>query len=282
MKNHKQFKYVAYLNKAFPFKEDLLDLASYLESLGFVYAEVGPVQPGEGKAYSLGEYTTAIALLERMYRESEPPDESLPLVDQNGPVAARLQAYLPVYTTAPLPDQPVKAFGQNPRFYAAFDMRGSKYNEIQFILGRYDHEVDLKWKLSDLLLKIAREFYRRFRPAYAWFYITPPDVERLFLEPILEYQLRELYWANFFGPEYVAKYGKDFFLDAPVWKTEELTDGGMLVQLSPNLMDTSIDLDLQELSQYFYPVGVRVLAWPKLVLFTDPGQVEKPFEDMDF
>ena len=80
----------------------------------------------------------------------------------------------------------------------------------------------------------------------------------------------------------MAKYGKAFFLNAPVWKTEELADGGILVQLSPNLMDTSIDLDLQTLSQYFYPVGVRVLAWPKLVLFTGPGQVEKPFEDLDF
>jgi hypothetical protein len=41
-------------------------------------------------------------------------------------------------------------------------------------------------------------------------------------------ELRCLYWANFFGPPYVEKFGRKFLLGAPGWKKEELDDGGIL------------------------------------------------------
>jgi hypothetical protein len=82
-------------------------------------------------------------------------------------------------------------------------------------------------------------------------------------KPILEKKLKAIYWVNFFGPEYVAKYGREFLLNAPGWKKEELHDGGVFYQLSPLITETDQGRQLQELADYFAPVGVRNLAWPK-------------------
>jgi hypothetical protein len=41
-------------------------------------------------------------------------------------------------------------------------------------------------------------------------------------------ELKHIYWRNVFGPRYVAEYGRDFLLNAPGWKVEELEDGGIM------------------------------------------------------
>jgi hypothetical protein len=44
-----------------------------------------------------------------------------------------------------------------------------------------------------------------------------------------------IYWANFYGPETVEKNGgKDKFLNAPCWRVEELSDGGIMLILYPS------------------------------------------------
>jgi hypothetical protein len=45
---------------------------------------------------------------------------------------------------------------------------------------------------------------------------------------IAEGRLRSLYWANFFGPAYVERCGRDFLMAVPGGKTEQLDDGGIL------------------------------------------------------
>jgi len=55
--------------------------------------------------------------------------------------------------------------------------------------------------------------------------MLPKDVRKL--------RLKHIGWVNFFGPAYVEKYGRDFLLGLPGYKTEVLPDGGVFHQLSP-------------------------------------------------
>ena len=58
--------------------------------------------------------------------------------------------------------------------------------------------------------------------------ILPRDVRKL--------RLKHIGWVNFFGPAYVQKYGRDFLLGLPGYKTELLPDGGVFHQLSPTFV----------------------------------------------
>jgi hypothetical protein len=52
-------------------------------------------------------------------------------------------------------------------------------------------------------------------------------------------RLTHIGWVNFFGPAYVEKYGRDFLLGLPGYKTELLPDGGVFHQLSPTFVARS-------------------------------------------
>jgi hypothetical protein len=52
-------------------------------------------------------------------------------------------------------------------------------------------------------------------------------------------ELRAIPWVNFFGPAYVERYGRDFLLSLPGYKTELLPDGGVFHQLSPTFVAPS-------------------------------------------
>jgi hypothetical protein len=52
-------------------------------------------------------------------------------------------------------------------------------------------------------------------------------------------RLKHISWVNFFGPAYVEKYGRDFLLGLPGYKTELLPDGGVFHQLSPTFVAPS-------------------------------------------
>lgn len=49
-------------------------------------------------------------------------------------------------------------------------------------------------------------------------------------------ELRKLFWVTYFGPEYVAKYGKQFLLATPCWKAESLHDG-VLLQITDHFLE---------------------------------------------
>jgi hypothetical protein len=77
--------------------------------------------------------------------------------------------------------------------------------------------------LANSLWEFGRLIYPEMRPDYstldslgdnAW-----TNVDKL--------GLKYLFWRNIFGPRYVERYGRDFFLNAPGWKIEELSDGGI-------------------------------------------------------
>lgn len=81
-------------------------------------------------------------------------------------------------------------------------------------------------KLARKQCEIARGLYSSLRPEYGWIDVCADEAV-----PVKTLRVREIayiFWANFYGPEYVDKYGKDFFLKAPGWCKEELDDGGVL------------------------------------------------------
>lgn len=106
------------------------------------------------------------------------------------------------------------------------------------------------------LLHLTRALYHASRPKFAWIerchlrgYTTQDDIENL--------RLPHIYWANFFGPEYVDKLGKDFLINAPGWKVEELDDGGILYVLTPSLMGTGPKKIVEQVKAYFGVETVR-------------------------
>jgi len=57
----------------------------------------------------------------------------------------------------------------------------------------------------------------------------------------LERALPDIYWANFFGPEYVRMFSIEKLESAPVHRIEKLSDGGVLLVLTRSLSDYDAD-----------------------------------------
>lgn len=100
------------------------------------------------------------------------------------------------------------------------------------------------------LLELATVIYNTIHPRFAWIerchwkgYTTPEDVDNLLIPHV--------YWANFFSPAYVHKYGESFLMDAPGWSKEQLEDGGILYVLTPSLVGTGPKTIIEEVKRYF-------------------------------
>ena len=83
---------------------------------------------------------------------------------------------------------------------------------------------------AQLLLRLAKELYTILHPVFGSIDFCSNRTREKDVEAL---EIPHIYWANFFGPEYVAKYGKEYFLKAPGWLHEELDDGGILYVLAP-------------------------------------------------
>ncbi len=98
--------------------------------------------------------------------------------------------------------------------------------------------IDEPEKLNGIahgLLSYAELLYPLLHPKYAW--IDESGENCLGPKRIAAIDLKYIFWANFFGPEYVVKYGRKFFLEAPGWKVRELDDGGILYVTNQNYLD---------------------------------------------
>ena len=104
---------------------------------------------------------------------------------------------------------------------------------------------------AQALLKLAFNLYFILQPVFCWIdgvgYDTPNEKE------ITTLNLRKIMWANFYGPEYVRKYGREFLLNAPGWKKEELNDGGIAYIISPSYLKRPETVSTKEITAYFKP-----------------------------
>lgn len=57
--------------------------------------------------------------------------------------------------------------------------------------------------------------------------------------PKVKWALPGIFWANFFGPEYVDMFGRNKLVSAPWHRTEDLPDGGMLTFVSESPLNAS-------------------------------------------
>lgn len=114
------------------------------------------------------------------------------------------------------------------------------------------YEAQIVEETAHGLLEIGKSLYHMLLPRYG--HVdghTDVTEETMLTSHIKELRLPFIMWANFFGPEYVQKYGKDFLLNAPGWLKEELPDGGVLYVVGPSLLDRWSVADKQEVEAYF-------------------------------
>lgn len=83
-------------------------------------------------------------------------------------------------------------------------------------------------------LALAEVLYPRLRPIFGS--IDEPGENEPFGQRVRDLEGTYLFWANFFGPPYVERYGRDFLLAAPGWRKEELEDGGILYVVDPSYL----------------------------------------------
>lgn len=122
---------------------------------------------------------------------------------------------------------------------------------------------------QDLLQKTL-EMTDSFRPAFAHVgaSVEVKNAWRIFHERL---QVPHVWWANVFGPPYVEKYGRDFLLDAPGYRVEELEDGSVLYQVTERFFLTDEDRergpDPEEVEGYFrqHPALKKIIYRPVLL-----------------
>jgi hypothetical protein len=70
--------------------------------------------------------------------------------------------------------------------------------------------------------------------------------------------LKKLFWVTWFGPQYLEKHGREFFLDAPVYQAKELEDG-VLVRVTEKWWDFA-ETNPKEALDYFRQKFARIRA----------------------
>jgi hypothetical protein len=84
-------------------------------------------------------------------------------------------------------------------------------------------------------LSLMKLLYPLLHPKYGL--IDERGYNRILDKSIRRTELRYIFWANFFAPSYVEKYGRKLFLQAPGWKKELLDDGGILYVVSKGFVN---------------------------------------------
>ena len=96
-------------------------------------------------------------------------------------------------------------------------------------------------------LGIMKDFYSLLRPSYGDVHTTEMvktvggNRGESSLGINLERALPDIYWANFLGPEYVDMFGRRKLESAPCYRVENLSDGGILLLLTPSPFDYDKD-----------------------------------------
>ncbi len=94
-----------------------------------------------------------------------------------------------------------------------------------------------------------------------------------------------IFWANFFGPDYVDWFGREQFDRLPCYRLEELPDGGRLILTSPSPLEYDISGETQEAIKHYLgrPAfgDVQHPARPTISPFKD-GVIQLPDESADW
>lgn len=95
------------------------------------------------------------------------------------------------------------------------------------LFNRSEHDTEY---YSQFFLDLGRELYAVLRPAFGWLGFCQLSGHTGF-DDVEQLGVPHVYWANYFGPDYVSKLGREHLMSAPTWSTEPLVDGGILYVL---------------------------------------------------
>lgn len=157
----------------------------------------------------------------------------------------------------------------------------------------FDHlglNVESKW-FTDIqniskFVSVAKGLYRLIQPNSG--YIQNWRYERTIGEvidsagnlvgykaPRTKWLLKGLFWANFFGPEYVDMFGRNNLLAAPWQRIETLSDGGVLAIISESPFDASRPECQARKQQLYDYLGKDAFSGDLLPKFRTEGRKKK-------
>lgn len=94
-----------------------------------------------------------------------------------------------------------------------------------------------------------------------------------------------IFWANFFGPDYVDWFGRERFDQLPCYRLEELPDGGRLILTSPSPLEYDMSGETQEAIKHYLGRlafgDVQHPERPTISPFKD-GVIQLPDESADW
>lgn len=161
---------------------------------------------------------------------------------------------------------------QNPEILSLFSSSfyGLEHSTVQiggFVTIEPQGQSSALEAYAQDVLELALSLYPHLSPSYGW--VDEDEATDRWVTEAIAAELKVIGWANFFGPTYVNKYGRDFLLGLPGWKVTELADGGVFHQLTPSIVasDRKAARQLQgQVIEYCGWAGVRVRCSAPYVL----------------
>jgi len=241
-----QLEFNFYQCKGFIGKNDVINAISAMRDEGVVLARVSAL---EGELLKVVPYDGDVTqYVEEVYRAVELVDgKETPIYLRTGPYSASCTGL--IHQVIP---------GRNQRILFSFEMFGKSFNKVGGTLSPRSEDTEA---FAQFILKLADKLYRILLPAFGIVDFANVIQGTIFKE-VSARKTKRLYWATFFGSEYVNKYGKEYLLNSPVWKKEALQDGGVFLQVNEHLTKPSSVTLLDECKKYFAPIEIKFISWP--------------------
>jgi hypothetical protein len=90
--------------------------------------------------------------------------------------------------------------------------------------------------IAEKLFALALKLYPMVQPTLGSVDVSDFDGYNWEDSHVVKCKIITLNWVNFFGPEYVAAYGREWLANIPGYRVQDLPDGGLLYQSRPNFV----------------------------------------------
>lgn len=102
--------------------------------------------------------------------------------------------------------------------------------------GSFSHMDEGHQQKYEAWMRLSEVIYQVWRPIFGFDSagLVEPHTSR---DDALALEARCLYLVNYYGPEFVAKLGRERLLSAPAWRVKPLDDGGIMLAPNPIVSD---------------------------------------------
>jgi len=243
MKNHIKFSF--YKCRKLDKKDSIANVLKTITTHGIVLATYDKLS----KKPFVTSYTGSVEeYVDEKYRKVELVDgDEIPLDRRSGPFRLSATGLIKL-GEKDREDQSVSI---------GFDTFGEKFNKVSGTLIAREEKIET---LFELLIEIGKAMYPVLQPAFGYVGYSGEAPGTIF-DDVYSYKLKKIYPVTFFGPDYVSKYGKDYLLKAPVWKTELLPDGGVFLQVREYFTKPLNVAALSQIKKCFSEIGIKSVSW---------------------